>query len=737
MTRIAAIQTSFNAGELSPRLRGRVDQAVYQNGCATLIGWLPLMQGPVVTAPGTRFVERARGPFRCIPFEYNVTQGYMIEASDHTLRFYTNDARIETPSANGPGVPYEVASPWSYAQVRVLDHVASRDVLYCATGSVRPKKLRRTGAKAFDIVDHVLNAGPLEDANGDDTRTISASGDTGTITLTANTAGFFQPGDVGGLLQLEAADYSTVPAWEPGITVEASIDRASDGKVYRSQSTGRTGTIQPVHTRGAEYDGMATGTRVDDKPAGGILWAYRHGRFGLVRITGYVSGTQVTASVINRLPTGFAVPTWRWAFGAFSDRRGWPDAVAIWNERLVYAKGPYLFASAIGDYDGFDRRDDAGDFQQDLSFTVRLPAAERVIWMRADRLLVIGTERGEFTIEQLQTQAGGASPPVIKVALQSAYGSDAVRPVLADGRVLFVQRAARKVLEIGYAIESDRYQANDLTRFADHLSASSFTEMAWAQEPERHLWVVRADGTLAVLAYAPQQQVMGWARRPLGGDMKARTVATITDPGGRRDQLWVGVEDAGGNWHMLRMEKVWEIGDDPASVFMVDAGLAYSGPAVDHGTGLAHLAGRTATVLADAKPHRDIVIGAGGEWAIDYPAARIQIGLAYPATMVTMPIEAGQDSGTAQGKRKRIVDVALNLLEAQGLRIAVQALTATPIETRIAPDRLDQAVPLFTGTHRIATVGLYDGEAQVTIERFQPTPATVLAIVPTVNVGER
>jgi hypothetical protein len=356
--------------------------------------------------------------------------------------------------------------------------------------------------------------------------------------------------------------------------------------------------------------------------------------------------------------------------------------------------------------------------------------------MRADRLLVVGTERGEYTIEQLQVQSGQASPPVMKVALQSAYGSHITRPVLADGRVLFIQRAARKVLEMAYAIESDRYAANDLTRFADHLSASSFTEMAWAQEPERHLWVVRADGMLCALTYSPGQDVMGWARRQLGDDLAARTVATITDPSGRRDQLWLGVQ-TGDAWWMLRMEKVWEIGDSQPGAFMVDAGLTYSGPATATGSGLAHLVGRTCTVLADGKPHPDIVIGTGGTWAIDYPASVIQIGLAYPGTLRPMPIEAGQDSGTAQGKRKRIPEVALKVIETQGLRVQVQGLNTVAIETRISPDKLDQAVPLFSGTFKLATVGMFDIEGQLTIDRFQPTPATLLAIIPTIVTGER
>jgi hypothetical protein len=79
-------------------------------------------------APGTIYVETAAGPCRLFPFEFSPTQGYVIEASAGKFRFYTNDARIET----APGVAYEVAHPYTLAELKQLSYWQSNDELFLA-----------------------------------------------------------------------------------------------------------------------------------------------------------------------------------------------------------------------------------------------------------------------------------------------------------------------------------------------------------------------------------------------------------------------------------------------------------------------------------------------------------------------------------------------------------------------------------------------------------------------------
>src|SRR6185369_10012404 len=116
-----------------------------------------------------------------------------------------------------------------------------------------------------------------------------------------------------------------------------------------------------------------------------------------VKITQFLSGTSVKAEVIKRLADSLtSVATWKWAFGAFSNTRGWPDTVGLWNDCLVFTKGNKAFTSVIGDFDNFGARDGSGDFQRDLAGQFTLPTHATVNWQAADRYLLLGTDTAEF-----------------------------------------------------------------------------------------------------------------------------------------------------------------------------------------------------------------------------------------------------------------------------------------------------------------------------------------------------
>jgi hypothetical protein len=729
-------QWSFNGGELSPRMLGRTDQAIYAVAVEEMLGWLPLLQGPATAAPGTIYVATAAGPCRLISFEFNPTQGYSIEASAAKFRFFTNDARIET----APGVAYEVAHPYSLSELQQLDFWQSNDVLYLAGANKKPKKLTRLTATTFALTDLNLTEGPIEIGNSDEAVTVTVSATTGAITITAS-ASIFAAGDVGGFFEIDAKDFNDVPSWEPAVdNLTVGIKRAWNGRVYQmTQLTNYTGTTPPEHDEGEAWDGVAAGLDSNGHGPYGAKWLYLYNRYGLVKITGYTSPTQVTATVIKRLAdslTGTA--TWRWAFGAFSDTRGWPDTVGGWNDCLVLTKGNRGYTSVITDFENFGRRDGSGDFQRDLSGGFTLPKPATINWQASDRYLLLGTDTDEYTVERVQVQTGTPGPPVFDIRLQSSNGSKKAKPVQADGRMLFLQRAGRKLREMGYAISSDRYVAPDMTRLADHIGAAGLIEMAWQAEPERLVWAVRGDGLLAAMTYDPEQQVMGWARRQLGGVLKAASICRITDPEGKRDQIWLSVDAGGGTFWVLRMAKVWEYGDDQVDALLLDAALSYDGVPVASGTGGPILRARPSSVLADGKVHPDIVLVGAGEWSRStMPPARSTLACRSKRCLKLLPPEAGQDEGTARGKVKRILDLTLHVVETQGIQVTVQNGDPIMIETRIAADPMDQAVPLLTGLRKIPTIGSYEEFGTVLIERVQPTPATIIAAIPTIEVGDR
>ena len=77
MPKASPIRSTFNAGELSPLMDGRVDIAKYTNGCRRLENFIPAVQGPAVRRGGTRFVAEVKSSANrtwLVRFEFNVTQ---------------------------------------------------------------------------------------------------------------------------------------------------------------------------------------------------------------------------------------------------------------------------------------------------------------------------------------------------------------------------------------------------------------------------------------------------------------------------------------------------------------------------------------------------------------------------------------------------------------------------------------------------------------------------------------
>ena len=85
MARVSQLQTNFTAGELSNRLYGRPDLAKYKNGAETLENIIVFPHGGASRRSGTKFVKEVKvsaDNTRLIPFEFSVTQAYMLEIGD-------------------------------------------------------------------------------------------------------------------------------------------------------------------------------------------------------------------------------------------------------------------------------------------------------------------------------------------------------------------------------------------------------------------------------------------------------------------------------------------------------------------------------------------------------------------------------------------------------------------------------------------------------------------------------
>lgn len=103
MARVDPAVTSFNSGEFSPRILGRVDIQKYSSGCEELQNFLIMPYGGITRRPGTYYageVKTSATKTRLIPFQFSTEQAYIIEMGNEYMRFYKDNGQIIVEAAD-------------------------------------------------------------------------------------------------------------------------------------------------------------------------------------------------------------------------------------------------------------------------------------------------------------------------------------------------------------------------------------------------------------------------------------------------------------------------------------------------------------------------------------------------------------------------------------------------------------------------------------------------------------
>jgi len=759
MSKASPIQTSFNGGELSPRLDGRVDLGKYASGCKNLQNFIPMIQGPALRRSGTRFIAEVKNSADrtwLIKFEFSETQAYILEFGDEYLRFYTNYGQVLSG-----GSTYEIATPYAASDLTNandtlrLRYVQSGDVIYFVHPDFPPKKLSRFAPTNWTLTDVDFEGGPFEDVNPDQTTTVYASASTGTVTITASSA-IFNAADVGTTFLIESQDGGTLIPWESqkdfGVNVNPlNARRRSDGKIYicatnytpLSGQAAYTGSTRPTHVTGTFRDGSGTITGTSLDGIIGVDWTYESLDFGVIRISGFTSSTVVTATVEKRLPfnvVGASNTTNRWAFSRWSPINGYPSQIAFFRERLVFATKQTIDMSVAADFENFSNRNTSGEVSADMAIAIVVSSdtVNVIEWLSPSDGLLIGTAGGEFVAGEV-TLDEPLGPGNVKITQQSLFGSKSVIPSQVGDVILFTQRSGRKLRELQYEFSNNGYKSSDLTVLADHITAGGIVDITYQQEPHNIVWAVRGDGVLLGFTYNREQDVLGWHRHVIGGNGIVENIEHIPNPSGTQDDLWMIVRrtiNGQTKRYIEYLESDFTEDNVITDAFFVDSGLSYSGAATGTLAGLDHLEGQTVQVLVNGAAHPDRVVESGSI-SLQVDATTAAVGLGYESILQTMRLEAGARDGTAQGKTKRINKVVIRFLQTVGAVAGPDNDTLDRIQFRSGSDPMDQAVPLFTGDKLVEWPNGYDFDAYMVIKQNQPLPMTVVAIMPQVTTQDR
>lgn len=752
---------SFNAGEFSPLMMGQTDFQKWKNGCRKMLNFIPRSQGPAERRGGTYFVSEVRDSGQKVwlaKFEYNTTQAFLLEFGPGYVKFYSNHG----VALDGSGNPLVVSSPYSASDLTNRDGgfglsmVQSGDVIYICThtGNLPPYKLSRLSNTnwALTAFNYAAAAGPFDDINSDRSRTVytdqfriwSADGATrpdGTpttttlCTITANSP-IFQSGHVGGLFYIESSTDAVtdgtgkggyIPAWEAGTdsTFGVGMFCRSDGKYYEDMDGSDTGSTQPTWTSGAHRDG----------PSNAILWRYSNGGWGIIQITSVISATVAVGKIITELPPSVRTTTgktFKWAFGDWSDAMGYPTKVGFYKSRLCFAGSNKLWFSVASDYENFTPMSNGFEVQADDAINVQIEAdsTNTIQWIAASSSLIIGTASSELTCSP-STTTSAFGPDNIQIVQESKYGSKGINALIVGNTVLFVQRAGRKLRAVTADYQSGSYSSTDLSVLAEHITSTGIVDCAWQQEPDNVVWIALTNGELVALTYNSEQEVIGWHRHDVGGIVES--VATIPDPSGNRDDVWMVVKrtiNGSVKRYVEYLRPAWDADTQPLSqAFYVDCGLTYNGSPVSRVTGLNHLEGMTVSVTTDGASHPDVTVS-GGAINLQWKSSVVHAGLPFTSELVTLPF---QDS-----RIKRINKVAILFVNSLGGKVSdFGGRNTDVIETRDYSDMMDNAPGAYSEIKELTWPGDYNNSGSMRILQDQPLPMTVCAIYPrTWTTGE-
>lgn len=752
MARSAPSLSSFVAGEISPRLEGRTELEKYRAGLSELSNMVVHPHGGVSRRPGTEYLGEVKDSTvktRLIPFQFKTSDTYILEFGDSVMRVYRDGGQVLDTAVNISGAtaadPVVITTSTAHG-LSNGDEVFISSVVGMTEINGRNYKIANITSTTFEIQD--LYGDDIDGSNF----TAYTSG--GTVEQIFEVATPYPATKIFDLRFVQSADtmYLVHEEYAPRTLTRTDHNAWTfatpeflDGPYLDINTT--TTTLNPGATTGTGIALVASANLFASTDVGRLVAL--HGGYGVIKT--FTDAQNVTFDIKSNLSASTATADWE--LGAWSDTTGYPSSVTFFEQRLVFAattnEPQTMFFSKNGDYLNMA----AGTNDDDaLIYQIASNQVNSIRYLSATRVLTIGTSGGEYVLTT--TNDGPVTPTNAQIRKYSNYGTALVEPVQVADVTLFLQRAKRKLREFRYAgeINTSGYQAPDMTILAEHITEGGMLDMAYQQEPDSIVWMVRNDGKLIGLTYRREEEVVAWHQHSIGGTFTGahegaasktydhgmvESIATLPNENGE-DELYMIVKrtiDSTTKRYIERM-KAFDFGDDTTTAFFVDSGLTYSGAATGSLSGLYHLKGESVSSLVNGSTHPDRTVSGGGI-TLAVNATSAAVGLNYTSRLQTLRLESGSADGTSQGKPKRIHAVTLRLHETVGVEVGSSTADVDRIPFRSSGTAMGAAIDLFTGDKEVEFQGGFDEDDQIVVQQSQPLPLTLLAIYPRMNTFDK
>jgi len=708
MSKFNSIKNNFSNGEVSPKVLGRLDLQEYDNACELMNNFIPLRNGGATKRPGTRFVAEINDMFdpALLPFVVSEELGYTI-AIDPTLADAGKLIRIF--KANGDEMVVNQAP--------------------------------------YDLIDGVYSNIPTDL-------------DPRKYVFAQLADGLFVTHTSGRQIPFVITRLSETTFVVNGFSFPNPYNNASVSEILKApyRDTNITGiNLTPSATVGT-MTVTASAPLFNIDMVGG-LWKITHGATtGVFRIDAFLTDTTVTATVSQTpLPSGLGgtTATTNWEEAAWSDHRGWPKTVTLFEQSLYWggndSEPDRLWKSLSGNVFHMMAKkfiqDAAGDVSKlnyfgDLVNTdpTALPIGankvNRIAWMKSMGNLNVGTLSTEYIATGNQSILG---PLNGNVKAQTQYGGRATKVEAVGNEVIFVSLDGRKLRSFKFSDNNGSNISVDLNLLADHISRVGgsqygFEDMSFQQSRDC-IWLINKNDKLLSFSYQLDARVIAWAHHDIANEEKITGIASIPNFDGISEDLFCVVRrtiDGATKFYIETIVNDFDaeslnntpVVEEDLPIFL-DSGAPrlITNPAGDDTlTTLDHLEGEEVTVTKDGFVLDNFTV-VGGEIDLGqiYPfGTRFIVGYKYTAEIHTVSVDAGGDFGSSEGAIKRIDRVYTKLFKTFDLQVgAVGSNVLEPV-----PFTDD----IFTGDKRVNYTANPDIKQAVRLVSEEPYPCTILSL---------
>lgn len=637
-----------------------------------------------------------------------------------------------------------------------LRHTQSADVVFTSNGSSVQRVVKRYGTRSWGIATYETEDGPFGDINIS-TTTMTASALTGDITITAS-ADTFTSNQVGSLIRADSVGQtvevvgSAENVWTDPIVVTGT-GTARTFLLTIAGTVGSTYTLQrSVAAPGAWQDVISWtapgslnlnyaldnqiiyyrfGIKTGDYTAGSadLSLVYSGGSIvGIGRITGYTSATVVSVEVLKAFGNTDSTDVWYEAL--WSDKKGYPTAVALHEGRLWWAGRQYWYGSVSDQYYSFDA-DVVGD-SAPIIRRIGYGAVDDIKWLLPGQRLMAGNAGAVIS-----ARSSSFEEPLTKTNFNLrdsiSHGSSNTSAVRIGDRGFYIDNSMTRLLELVFNRKSYSHDAVDLTVLNPDLFFNGVSKILVQHTPDNRIHCI--SDKVYVFVTDPAEDVGAWVSLRTGEDQGGHAITDgVVLPSVDGDRVYYMVDDGSSRYlykMALESECVGGNINKQADGFVQDSGQIITIPA--------RYGSQFLSVWADGK---DLGLFQQSGGTIDLGASYTNViyGYPYEATFKSSKLAYAAGMGTALTQKKKVPSVGLVLQETHhdGVKYGTD------------PDDL-ASLPTFEDGEAVAVDSIwehYDApsnpissswetDARLYITASSPRPATVLAAVLTVVTHDK